>query len=97
DLLEKQRRETVQKEKVIKESPAFKKNKPGFKEMHEFKQLEEAIPKLEQTIAEKTELLNSGISDHEKLMQVSNEIAALSAELEEKSNRWLELAEIIEP
>ncbi|MEZ5173849.1 MAG: ABC-F family ATP-binding cassette domain-containing protein [Bacteroidia bacterium] len=97
DLLEKQRRETVQKEKVIKESPAFKKNKPGFKEMHEFKQLEEAIPKLEQTIAEKTEVLNSGIADHEKLMQVSNEIAALSAELEEKSNRWLELAEIIEP
>lgn len=96
DLHEKQRRETALKEKAVKESPVLKKSKPGFKEKHEFKQLEEAIPKLEQTIAEKTKLLNSGIADHEQLMQVSNEIAALSAELEEKSNRWLELAEIIE-
>jgi ATP-binding cassette subfamily F protein uup len=67
--------------------------KPSFKEVHEYNQLEAAIPALELEIGRKTELLNSGISDHEQLGKLANEIAALNAELESKTMRWLELAE----
>jgi predicted nucleic acid-binding Zn-ribbon protein len=51
---------------------------------------------LEERISQKTELLNSGISNHEELSKLANEIAELNKELEIKSNRWLDLAEKLE-
>jgi len=91
--LEKQKKQASQKEKNAPEQPGKPKVKPSFKEVHEYNQLEAAIPALELEIGRKTELLNSGISDHEQLGKLANEIAALNAELESKTMRWLELAE----
>ena len=67
--------------------------KPSFKETHEFEQLEKEIPKLEARIAELAEEMNSGISDHVRLSEISQEIKKLTDSLDEKSLRWLELAE----
>ena len=73
----------VKKEKV----------KPSFKETHEYEQLEKEIPKLEARIEELANEMNSGISDHLRLSEISQEIKKLTDSLDEKSLRWLELAE----
>jgi ATP-binding cassette subfamily F protein uup len=94
--LEKQKKLNSQKEKNLPELQSKPKGKPSFKEVHEYQQLEIAIPALEERISQKTELLNSGISNHEELSKLANEIAELNKELEIKSNRWLDLAEKLE-
>lgn len=77
-------------------SPTKARTKPSFKEVHEYQQLEKEIPELEQKIAGATASLNSGISDHTELLRLSEEIAILNRQLEEKSTRWLELTEKME-
>ena len=67
--------------------------KPSFKETHEYEQLEKEIPKLEARIEELANEMNSGISDHLRLSEISQEIKKLTDSLDEKSLRWLELAE----
>jgi ATP-binding cassette subfamily F protein uup len=67
--------------------------KPSFKETHEYEQLEKEIPKLEARIEELANEMNSGISDHLRLGEISQEIKKLTDSLDEKSLRWLELAE----
>lgn len=67
--------------------------KPSFKETHEYEQLEKEIPKIEAQIASLAGEMNSGISDHVRLGEISREIKLLTDALEEKSMRWLELAE----
>lgn len=101
DDLEKEKRAGRDKEKVKIEAVqvAAKKSekpKPSFKEVHEFQTLEKEIPVLEEKIKSLSELLNSGISDHQELMRVSKEIAENTGLLESKSSRWLELAERVE-
>ncbi|MFM2286239.1 MAG: hypothetical protein RLZZ543_1736, partial [Bacteroidota bacterium] len=76
-------------------APKKEKAKPSFKEVHEHQQLEKEIPQLEATLAKLTEKLNSGLSDHQELQKIANEIAKISGEIDEKSMRWLELAERI--
>lgn len=100
------RQELSQKEKapkviapvVVSEvvQPKKEKSKPSFKEVHEHQQLEKEIPQLETQLAELTEKLNSGISDHVELQKIAQKIAYVSNQIEEKSFRWLELSEIIE-
>lgn len=72
------------------------KTKLTFKEKREFEQLEveiEALEKQKQSLLEK---LNQGSEGHEKLTQWSLEIEKLSSQIEEKSDRWLELSELAE-
>jgi len=100
------RQELSQKEKapkviapvVVSEvaQPKKEKSKPSFKEVHEHQQLEKEIPQLETQLAELTEKLNSGISDHVELQKIAQKIAYVSSQIEEKSFRWLELCERIE-
>jgi ATP-binding cassette subfamily F protein uup len=100
------RQELSQKEKapkviapiVVSEviQPKKEKSKPSFKEVHEHQQLEKEIPQLETQLAELTEKLNSGISDHVELQKIAQKIAYVSNQIEEKSFRWLELSERIE-
>lgn len=71
-----------------------KKRKLTYKERQEIQQLE---TELEQLNAEKSEIeaaLNSGILTPEELLQKSNRIGEVIAELDEKEMRWLELSEI---
>jgi ATP-binding cassette subfamily F protein uup len=100
------RQELSQKEKapkviaplVVSEVVQSKKekSKPSFKEVHEHQQLEKEIPQLETQLAELTEKLNSGISDHVELQKIAQKITYISNQIEEKSFRWLELCERIE-
>jgi ATP-binding cassette subfamily F protein uup len=99
------RLELTEKEKQKQSQPAAKvsapvevqvkkdKVKPSFKETHEYEQLEKEIPKLEARIEELANEMNSGISDHLRLGEISQEIKKLTDSLDEKSLRWLELAE----
>jgi ABC transport system ATP-binding/permease protein len=87
------------KSKVIEvkvEAPVKTKNKPSFKEVHEFETIEKEIPQLEKKIAELAEKLNSEQSNHEAIMKISEEIAQLTQNLDSKNNRWIELAELMD-
>jgi ATP-binding cassette subfamily F protein uup len=74
-------------------SPKKEKVKPSFKETHEFEQIEKELPKLEERISVLAAEMNSGISDHVRLKEISEEVKTLTETLEQKSMRWLELAE----
>jgi ABC transport system ATP-binding/permease protein len=80
---------------VVQEPVAPKKDKvkPSFKETHEFEQIEKELPKLEERIAVLAAEMNSGISDHVRLKEISEEVKTLTETLEQKTMRWLELAE----
>ncbi|MBX7181503.1 MAG: ABC-F family ATP-binding cassette domain-containing protein [Bacteroidia bacterium] len=72
------------------------KKKIGFKEKFEFQQLEKEIPELEEKKKQLELDLQASVSDYLKIQQLGEQIAQLSSELELKSLRWLELAELVE-
>ncbi|MEM8888576.1 MAG: ATP-binding cassette domain-containing protein, partial [Bacteroidota bacterium] len=72
------------------------KRKLSFNEKREFEQLEVEIDQMESRKAEITQLMNTGGSDFEKLAELSQELEKLNTDLDTKSDRWLELMEIIE-
>lgn len=96
DAEEKRVKAEKAEEKVAAKKQDKLKNKPSFKDVHAYEQLENEIPQIEERIAKLSEQMNSEISDHEKLLEISEEVAKLTKELEEKTNRWLELAEKID-
>lgn len=70
------------------------KRKLSYKEQLEYNSLEKDITEIENTIAQKTETLNA-ISDHQEIMSLALDIENLQKKLDDKSDRWLELAEYI--
>lgn len=93
----KEQKEAERKTKESKnkqETQSSTKKKLSYKERREFNELENKISELENLIKEKTEELNS-TTDHILLANLAKDIEALQEELEEKSERWLELAEYI--
>ena len=78
-------------------SPAAKPDgrKLSFNEKREYDALEKEIEQLEQKKKALVQQLNSGTSDHEKLTEWSLEIETISLSIDEKTERWLELAEMI--
>lgn len=84
----------VENEKKEKETSA-EKRKLSFKEKFEFEQLEKEIPELEKKKKE-LEIEISFSTDHEKLLQISDELGKITNELDEKSLRWLELSELVQ-
>ena len=72
-----------------------KEKKIGFKEKFEFEQLEKQIPALELEIQNLNKELNSGISDHSKLSSIAQILGSKQTELDEKTNRWIELSELL--
>ena len=88
---------TIKVEKSTTEkTKSNSKRKLSFNEKREFEQLEVAIDQMESRKAEITQLMNAGGSDFEKLAELSQELEKLNADLDTKSDRWLELMEIIE-
>jgi ATP-binding cassette subfamily F protein uup len=73
-------------------SPA--KKKMGFKEKREFEQLEKDIAWLTAEKADITAKLSSGDIPFDQLEQLSRRIGEVTAELDEKEMRWLELSEL---
>lgn len=86
----------TEKEKTERNWREQDKKKLSFNEKREFSDLEAAIPQLEEKIAELQNQINSGSSDYEALAGWTAELKKLESELEQKSDRWLELAEFAE-
>jgi len=80
--------------KMVKEEVVSDKKKLSFKEKQEFEQLQPEIQKLEKAKAELTKQLNSGISDHQHLQKLAEEVKLLDEKIDSKTLRWLELSEL---
>jgi ATP-binding cassette subfamily F protein uup len=72
------------------------KGKPiGFKEKREWDLLEKEIPKLEATKQDLEGQLSSGTLDYASIQTISAQLMTVTAQLEAKEMRWLELSELI--
>jgi ABC transport system ATP-binding/permease protein len=70
--------------------------KVSNKERREYESLENKIPELEEKKAALEKLLYpTPPSDYEELQKLSEEIAAIAAEIEAATERWMELAELM--
>ena len=104
DYLEKRRAEERALEKAEKKDKAPKQEKPTrqkklkftFKEQHEFNTIEEDIAALEETIAQVETDMSAAGSDYVKLQELTEKQTQLSAELEEKMDRWMYLTDLAE-
>jgi len=79
----------------VKPLPTEKK-KLNFKEKQEYEKLQGEIEMLEQQKAEITNLLTSGSTDHQQLQKWGEQIRSLNTSVEQKTLRWLELAELVD-
>ena len=73
-----------------------KKNKLAFKELKEMQDLEKDIANIEQEIKIITVQLNSGVTDHQYLAELADNIKSLNNGMDNKTVRWLELVELNE-
>ena len=80
--------------KIEKPKAQEKKAKLSFKEQKEFEGLENEIAELEETVNSLTEEL-SNTSDHVELQKIAEKIEKTKTTLDEKTERWMELAELI--
>lgn len=93
--LESKEKTTQKKEKLITDKPKkdTPKTKLSYKEKLEFEQLEKDLEQLEVRKGELTNLLDTTITDHEELMNITKEFGDVTAELDTKTDRWLTLSE----
>ncbi|MGM9565033.1 ABC transporter ATP-binding protein [Evtepia sp.] len=104
DYLEKRRQEERNQEKAEKKEKTARQEKPArqkklkftFKEQHEFETIEEDIAALEEQIAQVEEAMSAAGSDYVKLQELTQQQTALSAQLEEKMDRWVYLTDLAE-
>lgn len=74
--------------------PTPPKKKLSYKEQRELEQIENALPKLESERDILTQKLN-GETDYEVITELSKALEEITAELEDKEMRWLELQDMI--
>ena len=90
------KQEKYQQEKAEKKaSDPVQKRKLTFKEQKEYENLETEIEQLEEEKDQLTEQLNSGTLDHNALQEVSEKLGGVMDAIDQKTERWLELAEYI--
>ncbi|MBL7848870.1 MAG: ABC-F family ATP-binding cassette domain-containing protein [Cyclobacteriaceae bacterium] len=80
---------------VKTEVPRVEQKKVSGKVKREYEELEREIARLESEKTALVDKLNQGSTSHEQLTEWSKAIKALTDQIEEKSARWLELAELI--
>ena len=87
----------VQEAKAKKETAprreSSKPNKPSYKQQKEYEELEKSIETLETEKDELLEKLNT-LTNPNEITACSERIGIVMNELDEKSNRWLELSEL---
>lgn len=107
DLLEEQaeKREEKKEEKALAEKAEVEKKaaktvrndtvkrKLSFKEKQEFERLDKEVVNLETEKEELTAVLSNGVASSEELNAASKRLGELMTVLEEKTERWMELAE----
>ncbi|MGZ5255711.1 MAG: ABC transporter C-terminal domain-containing protein, partial [Flavitalea sp.] len=70
--------------------------KVSYKEKRAFETLKEEISNLEKEKVQVQAKLNSGNAGFEELQQLANRIGEITALLDEKEMKWLELSELME-
>lgn len=80
--------------KEVKEEVSSEKKKLSFKEKQEFEKLQPEIQELEKAKVGLTKQLNSGLTDHQQLQKLAEEIKQLDETIDAKTLRWLELSEL---
>ncbi|MCC5922188.1 MAG: ABC-F family ATP-binding cassette domain-containing protein [Crocinitomicaceae bacterium] len=92
-----QKKETTKSESVTTtvDTPELKK-KLSFKEKQEFEQLDKEIMELEKMKEELTHQLSDSNLPGEKLSALSKDLANVMLTIEQKSDRWMELAEFVD-
>lgn len=88
--LEKEKQNTT----ANKASITTEKKALSYKEQMEYESLEKEIASLEEQIVSKTQELNN-CSDHQRLMEIAQEIENIKETVNNKSERWLALAEYL--
>jgi ATP-binding cassette subfamily F protein uup len=88
----KELKSTTKKEKPKNDNT---KKKPSFNEKREFEQLENDIASLEDEKKNIEDEIGSGKLNNDELIEKSNRIGEIITLLEEKSDRWLELSELM--
>ena len=88
------------KEIVVKEEPKVtvkpvEKRKLSFKEKQEYENLPTDIEQLESEKERLTNELSDGTRNNQQIMELGNQLAKVVSDLEQKSDRWLELAEFV--
>ncbi len=84
----------IEEVKVVKNDKPAEKRKMNFKEKVEFKNMEGDIEKLEAEKALLTDKLSDSSLSNVELMNAGNRLGEVIKELEAKSDRWLELADM---
>jgi ATP-binding cassette subfamily F protein uup len=72
------------------------KKKWSFKEKNEFENIEKQLPILEKEKLELEEKISSGIADHNELIQITDRLSLVMKAIDEKTERWLILTEMME-
>lgn len=86
------------KKPVVPQTPKpvqNKKKKISYQDQREYESINSEIDKIENEIREKTAAMNNTEAHHE-LATLAEDIELLTSQLDEKSERWLVLAELIE-
>jgi ATP-binding cassette subfamily F protein uup len=95
-LEQKEKKPKSDTEKQQKAKPKQTSNKPTYKQVKEYESLEGEIEMLEREKSGLMEKLNSGVGTPDELISWSEQIGKLIEVIEEKSDRWLELSEIVD-
>jgi ATP-binding cassette subfamily F protein uup len=91
---ESEKRKEQQTEKVVaKQRKEGEKVKLTYKEQSEFEKLDKEIPELEEKKKQLSEILNNAENSYEIIESTSKELTELVEVLENKTMRWMELAE----
>jgi ABC transport system ATP-binding/permease protein len=83
-----------EKAAIVNEIPVEDKKKVSFKQKQEYEKLQSEIEALENQKADLALQLNSE-TDHQKLIELSTKIGDLEKQIELKTTRWFELADLM--
>lgn len=86
--------DTFDSSQKIVEKP-IEKRKLSFKEKHEFESLEKDLENLESEKAKYTEILSNSSASTDELIEAGRKLGEIVAAIEEKTERWMELAEFV--
>lgn len=91
---EKSDKPSSSKEKASKKDKTEKTQKKlSYKEKREYEKLEKEIEELERKKEELSEQISTSATDHESIANLSEELGEIMQQIDEKTNRWMELAE----
>lgn len=92
---EEKEKHEVKAEIAITQPEESSKGKASFEQRKDFSRLEKEISKLEEKKAEITAKFDDATLSPEKIMEFSKELDKIQSQLEEKEERWMELADLM--